>query len=80
MEAGSTIGRIAPYVEAYCSNITVAYPMKLNMISQSMKKTDRNDVHILLVSGSMASLSFSNSTGLRILTSNFSDDLTMALN
>jgi hypothetical protein len=37
-------------------------------------------VHILLVSGSMASLSFSNSTGLRILTSNFSDDLTMALN
>jgi hypothetical protein len=28
----------------------------------------------------MASLIFSNSTGLRILTSNFSDDLTMALN
>ena len=48
MEASSTIDRIAPYVEEYCSDITVAHPMKLKVISQSMKKTDRNDAHILL--------------------------------
>ena len=48
MEASSTIDRIAPYVEEYCSDIKVAHPMKLKVISQSMKKTDRNDAHILL--------------------------------
>ena len=48
MEASSTIDRIAPYVEEYSSDITVAHPMKLKVISQSMKKTDRNDAHILL--------------------------------
>ena len=48
MEASSTIDRIAPYVEAHTSNITVAHPMKLKVISQSMKKTDKNDAHILL--------------------------------
>ncbi len=48
MEASSTIDRIAPYVEYYTSDIKVAHPMKLKVISQSMKKTDRNDAHILL--------------------------------
>ena len=48
MEASSTIDRIAPYVEEYYSDITVAHPMKLKAISQSMKKTDRNYAHILL--------------------------------
>ena len=48
MEASSTIDRIVPYVEYYTSDITVAHPMKLKVISQSMKKTDRNDAHILL--------------------------------
>ena len=48
MEAISTIDRIAPYVEEYCSDITVAHPMKLKVIPQSMKKTDRKDAHILL--------------------------------
>ena len=40
--------RIAPYVEEYCIDITVAHPMKLKVIPQSMKKTDRNESHILL--------------------------------
>ncbi len=48
MEASSTIDRIAPYVEEYSRDITVAHPMKLKVISQSMKKTDRNDAHVLL--------------------------------
>jgi transposase len=48
MEASSTIDRIALYVEEYSSDITVAHPMKLKVISQSMKMTDRNDAHILL--------------------------------
>ena len=37
MEASSTIDRIAPYVEAYTSDITVAHPMKLKVISQLME-------------------------------------------
>ena len=40
----------------------------------------RREVHILLVSGSNAFLMVSNSIGLRILTWNFSEDLTMDLN
>ena len=48
MEAISTIDRIAPYVEYYTSCIKTAHPMKLKVISQSMKKTDKNDAHILL--------------------------------
>ena len=48
MEAISTIDRIAPYVEYYTSGIKIAHPMKLKVISQSMKKTDKNDAHIHL--------------------------------
>ena len=39
----------------------------------------RRDVHILFMLMSRLSLRTSHSDGLRILTSNFSDDLTMAL-
>ena len=39
----------------------------------------RRDVHILFMLMSRSSLEVSHPDGLRILTSNFSDDLTMAL-
>ena len=48
MEASSTIDRIAPYVVGSSIDITVAHPMELKVISQSMKKSDRNDAHILM--------------------------------
>ena len=48
LETSSTVDRMAPYVEEYSSDMTVVHPMKVKVISQSMKKTDGNYVHILL--------------------------------
>ena len=49
------------------------------LIDLGWKTGDRRDVHILFMLMSRLSLRTSHSDGLRILTSNFSDDLTMAL-
>lgn len=46
VEASSTIERIAMLLNG--RDIRVANPMKVKLISGSMKKTDRNDAHILL--------------------------------
>ena len=46
MEASSTIDRIASMLPDH--EIGVANPMKAGLIAESMKKTDRNDTHILL--------------------------------
>jgi transposase len=48
VEASSTLDRVANYLEPYGGTITVAHPMKVRAIAQSMKKTDRNDAHTLL--------------------------------
>lgn len=47
-EANSTLDRVANYLELYGGTITVAHPRKLRAVAESMKKTDRNDAHILL--------------------------------
>ncbi|MCL4335267.1 MAG: IS110 family transposase, partial [Candidatus Thermoplasmatota archaeon] len=46
VEASSTIDRIVSMLPEH--EIRVANPMKVRLISESMKKTDRNDAHILL--------------------------------
>jgi transposase len=46
VEASSTIDRIASMLPEH--EIRVANPMKVKLIAESMKKTDRNDAHILL--------------------------------
>ena len=48
VEASSTFDRVANYLEPYRGTITVAHPKKLRAVAESMKKTDRNDAHILL--------------------------------
>ena len=48
VEASSTLDRVANYLEPYGGTITVAHPRKLRAVAESMKKTDRNDAHILL--------------------------------
>ena len=46
VEASSTIDRIVSMLPEH--EIRVANPMKVRLIAQFMKKTDRNDAHILL--------------------------------
>jgi len=46
VEASSTIDRIVSLLPGH--EIRVANPMKVRLIAESMKKTDRNDAHILL--------------------------------
>jgi hypothetical protein len=46
VEASSTIDRIVSMLPAH--EIRIAYPMKVTLIAESMKKTDENDTHILL--------------------------------
>lgn len=46
IEASSTVNRIANMFEGY--NITVANPLKVRLIAESVKKTDKIDAHILM--------------------------------
>ena len=48
VEASRTLDMVANYLDPYGGRITVAHPMKVRAIAQSMKKTDRNDAHTLL--------------------------------
>ena len=45
VEASSTIDRIVSMLPEH--EIRIANPMKVRLIAESMKKTDRNDAHIL---------------------------------
>lgn len=46
VEASSTTDRIVAMLAEH--EMWVANPMKVRLIAESMKKTDRNDAHILL--------------------------------
>ena len=46
VEASSTVNRIADMFEGY--NITVANPIKVRLIAESVRKTDKIDAHILM--------------------------------
>ncbi len=46
VEASSIMNRIANMFEGY--DLTVAHPAKVRLIAQSVKKTDKNDAHVLM--------------------------------
>lgn len=46
VEASSTVNRIANMFEGY--DLTVAHPMKVKLIAQSVKKTDKIDAHTIM--------------------------------
>ncbi len=46
VEASGSTNRVAALLEGH--NITVANPMKVRVIAQSVKKTDKNDAHTLM--------------------------------
>lgn len=48
LEASSTLERAVSLLDEHRSRIRVAHPMKVKLITASIKKTDKNDAHILL--------------------------------
>jgi hypothetical protein len=46
VEASSTVNRIANIFDGY--DITVAHPAKVKLIAQSVKKTDKVGVHMIM--------------------------------
>ena len=48
LESSCTVERAVSILQDYSCNIKVVHPTKLRVISESMKKTDKNDAHIML--------------------------------
>lgn len=48
LESSCTVERAVSILQNYSCNIKVVHPTKLKVISKSMKKTDKNDAHIML--------------------------------
>ncbi len=56
MESSCTLERAVSMLKDYSCNTKAVHPMKLRVIAESMKKTNKNDAHVMLELNGVGSL------------------------